>query len=666
VLDLAGRIYLGGRFSTVNGVARTNVVRLLPDGAVDLSFVGSMSVPGGLGGTIRRVALQSDGRLVVAGDVRIPSNAGVAKRLAAIRFDTNGLFDATFVTNRVSDLALADYPRDMVMRPDDKFVTVSSGLRQFNADGSLDGGFNPAIFPASAFWVSRLADGRLLVPGGDPAHGLRAYTPWGLLDASFPPADYGRTMPLESHAWLTGGQLAVAGQFNRVAAQSQLGLALLSATTGGLTPAQPDLAPLVPEGVLSTVFPQVAKVCAGPTNTCWFLARVVDTNGNPRTFFGRWLSDGAFDPAVPVQEWNPPGPSGDDLFALPDGRLLVTDNSAQAAVNDAPLRRLRSDGTADVTFTGLDAALRHELADLTHWPDDSIESMDVGRLRLLCGSGGTQVIAAANTVDGRARLVRLSHDGQVDGGFAAPAVAGLSNRWDFPLVFNPLTSSFENPEVRFFDEPVFFDAVELPNGQLLVCGSFTALGATSVSYLARLDANGAVDTNFPGVTLSSDRLPCWTPRLGAVALDELGRIYVAGLFDHLNGQPAPGLARLTPAGALDPGFQSPLSNAVHPAQAVALEVVENHLYVFGPYSDGNTRRLIWRLAVGEALRLEYQRGAGGGLELIVPAHPTRPTILEASGNLSGWTDVFTNAPGTASAIYTDPAVAAGRYFRLRR
>jgi uncharacterized delta-60 repeat protein len=63
-LDEQGRILIGGDFTLVAGVSRSRLARLLPDGSVDLSFD-----PGtGANASVRAIALQADGNLLIGGD----------------------------------------------------------------------------------------------------------------------------------------------------------------------------------------------------------------------------------------------------------------------------------------------------------------------------------------------------------------------------------------------------------------------------------------------------------------------------------------------------------------------------------------------------------------------------------------------------------------------
>jgi hypothetical protein len=108
------------------------------------------------------------------------------------------------------------------------------------------------------------------------------------------------------------------------------------------------------------------------------------------------------------------------------------------------------------------------------------------------------------------------------------------------------------------------------SGDIYVCGSFTSYNGSPASGLIRLHPDGSVANRFD-----------FDGNVGAIALTRTGggELYVAGggvdgPFSHLNGEPVPPLVRLTPSGALDPGFSftaqfAPSASSVSGAIAVA-------------------------------------------------------------------------------------------------
>src|SRR6266850_2804805 len=117
----------------------------------------------------------------------------------------------------------------------------------------------------------------------------------------------------------------------------------------------------------------------------------------------------------------------------------------------------------------------------------------------------------------RQRIARLLSDGSLD-----PA-------------FDPGTN---------FNAPISVINV-LMNGQILVAGSFSGVAGSSISYLARLNSDGSLDSSFDGGIGG-----------GLSHLKQLpdGRIVVAGGFEFVQGQPRHNIARLLSDGTLDTNF----------------------------------------------------------------------------------------------------------------
>jgi uncharacterized delta-60 repeat protein len=79
-----GKIVIGGSFTNVDGMARTNVARLASDGRVDQSFGGTPAI-----GLVTALAVQSDGKILAGTTFPEP-------RAAMIRLNPNGALDTTF------------------------------------------------------------------------------------------------------------------------------------------------------------------------------------------------------------------------------------------------------------------------------------------------------------------------------------------------------------------------------------------------------------------------------------------------------------------------------------------------------------------------------------------------------------------------------------------
>ena len=174
-----------GKIVAVGTAADDFVVLRYASGALDPTFSGDGIVTTSFGGSLsidsaKAIAIQSNGRIVVAGRSGSQSNAGVA----LARYDANGALDTTFSGDGILELEFAapagGAAAGVAVQADGKIVVVGStgadfAIARFNADGTLDatfglppGGivtrdFGSANDAASA--VAIQTDGRILVAG---------------------------------------------------------------------------------------------------------------------------------------------------------------------------------------------------------------------------------------------------------------------------------------------------------------------------------------------------------------------------------------------------------------------------------------------------------------------------------------------------------------------
>src|SRR5439155_21620324 len=106
-----GKVVIGGGFSTVKGGLRTSIARLNADGSLDNSFDPGSGANGG----VNAVALQPDGRLIIAGGFTTVN--GIARKFVA-RLNADGSVDSSFdpgaVSAGVSSMALQPDGKQLV------------------------------------------------------------------------------------------------------------------------------------------------------------------------------------------------------------------------------------------------------------------------------------------------------------------------------------------------------------------------------------------------------------------------------------------------------------------------------------------------------------------------------------------------------------------------
>jgi uncharacterized delta-60 repeat protein len=166
------------------------------------------------------------------------------------------------------------------------------------------------------------------------------------------------------------------------------------------------------------------------------------------------------------------------------------------------------------------------------------------------GNGGT-VYAAAEQPDGKSilagsfisfdsnpynRIVRLMTNGYQDTSFLAAPNSGAN-------------------------EAIYAMALQT-NGQIVIGGNFTSFNGVNRNHIARLNADGSVDTAFnPGSGANG--------KIWAVGLQSDGKIFIAGEFTSYNGTNRNYLARLNSDGSLDTSFD-PGTSVNGPVYALAV------------------------------------------------------------------------------------------------
>ncbi len=551
------------------------VVRYNADGSMDASFGTGGYVLTPFSGTAdaHAVAVQSDGKIVVAGNVAY--GAAGHSDFALARYNSDGSLDVSFGQGgevlspyESADASTPEVVWDVALQSDGKIVAAGqvdpsgslvAGLVRYNTDGSIDVGFG-----SSGRVVTTLALGAVNYPGGDAplgrpvsealaangqivvtardSGGVARYNSDGSIDTSFGNGGvltvtdntYGYTGAVQAVAIDAAGRILVGGRF----ASGTWFVARYN------TDGTPD-STFGSEGqVITTFFPGAAESDAEVTDLVLDADGGVTAVGVGRTFFApyydlqstatalaRYDANGAPEAGFGTngQELaSYEGPSVDNAAGVvvqPDGKVvaaihLTTTGGGTYGENDLVLVRYNADGPLDTTF----------------------------------GSGGVARLAVG--ADGSVAALALQADGKI------LVVGVISGSGDELLRFNsdgsPDTSFGSNGAVSldFIANAVTVDA----NGDILVAGGKVENStAGPPGVVARFLPNGSPDVTFGGtgeVTTSFNQAGY---QAYAIVVQSDGKIVVTGNV-RLNTSPYTeqliGLVRYNTDGSLDTSFGS--------------------------------------------------------------------------------------------------------------
>lgn len=553
-----GTIVIGGSFSAYNGVARNSIARLLANGSLDTSFD-----PGtGPLGEVNALCTTSSGRLIVGG--WFPSFNGVPRN-GLVGLNANGSVDLAFATGTGTSGGQVA----CILERADGSLYIGGNFAQFDGlprrctarlfqNGTVDPAYGSDAGPditGNLFNVRTLveqADGKVVIGGlftsvgGVSKRYLARLTNTGSLEEAYPAAG-SPSSHVFSLLQLPDGHLMAAGTFTQVGDQLAICIMRLN-TDGALDPSFNPGNGFNGGGVRTTL--------VQPDQRIIVLGDFLGFNGTVQRAIVRLLPDGTYDGSFSPGE---PTLYGFRCVALQtDGKVLVGGNfDGFAGTSQAGLVRLNSDGSLDAGFTTLIGAEANNVETVALQPDGKI----------LIGGNFT-------TVQGQPRngVARLLPDGSLDPTFepgsgadlAVLDIEVLSNGKiiiaGFFTTFNgtarnriarlnpngSLDSTFEPGSGA--DQQVQ-KVIPMPDGRLLISGGFTSYNGVFRRAVARLLANGTLDTGFEtGIN---------TATIGDIALCSDGRILIAGSNPILfSSTTRPGIARLLPNGALDPSFDA--------------------------------------------------------------------------------------------------------------
>jgi len=218
-----------------------------------------------------------------------------------------------------------------------------------------------------------------------------------------------------------------------------------------------------------------------------------------------------------------PGTVGVACLALQaDGKILVGGGFAGAGGTENNIARLNADGTEDSAFNP--------------GANGEVYSLAVQ------GDGKILVGGDFSTLGGQPRqsIGRLNADGTVDSGFN-PGAGGNS----------PYS-------------PYVYSLAVQADGKILVGGFFATLCGQTCNYIGRLNADGTLDTGFnPGAAVPSGAPALTGGSVHCLAVQADGKILVGGFFTTLAEQPCHNIARLNADGTLDSAFDPGADNQVY-------------------------------------------------------------------------------------------------------
>lgn len=188
-----------------------------------------------------------------------------------------------------------------------------------------------------------------------------------------------------------------------------------------------------------------------------------------------------------------------------------------------------------------------------------------------------------------------------------------------------LDTSFANPQPNRpgMSSTVVAMAVQ-PDGKVLIAGTFTRIGGQDRDRVARLNADGTLDTTFVDPNVDG--------AVSALALEPDGQVLIGGLFTMVDGLQRKYVARLNADGTRANNFLDP--NANDSVSAIALQP-DGKVVVGGSFTSvgGFGRNYIARINENGGVDAGFNPDAGGSVTAITRLDNGKMLIGGAFGRI---------------------------------
>ncbi len=321
-----GKIVVAGTVNAFTGGQDFGLARFNPDGSLDTSFGtnGRITTDFGFNGAeiLRAVAIQSDGKIVAGSATVVAGNF----QWALARYNTNGSLDTTFDGDGlvITEMGGDDNIFDIAIQADGKIVALGNagshiGLARYNLDGSLDSTFD--------------GDGRVItVVTNAGSQGVTvAIQPDGKIVAGGVSGNFG----LKNFVIRYNADGSVDTSFGNVAFNGNEKVAVNLFPFGGGGDLR-DLA-LQADGKIVTT----GEVGNPSTGTGDFTVLRFNADGTPDNTFG---TSGRFVSGLPAAD-----DTGEGIAVQADGKLIVVGKHSAGPTNSL-IARLTMTGTFDAGF----------------------------------------------------------------------------------------------------------------------------------------------------------------------------------------------------------------------------------------------------------------------------------------------------------------------------
>lgn len=514
-------LWIGGNFTTYKAANINSIVATTTDGTINSNF----NIGFGFNSQVFTSAVQSDGKVILGGAFTAYSGSSYSR---IIRLNSNGTIDNTFNpgTGFNSDVYSLLIQSDNKILAGGNFGTYSGSsvnrLVRLNTNGTIDATYNVGTGASGIVYsLATQSDNKILVVGamatysGSTVNFLFRTNDSGVRDTTYNTGG-GLSTTAVKVLVQSDGKIVAAGNFTTYSGSGTNATRIVRTNISGTRDTTFNPGAGFNSSVTAAELQPDGKIVAAGNFTTY--------SGSSYTRIVRLNTSGTIDNTLN------PG-TGFDAFNGTQNDIKISGSYIYTAGNFTTysgsnirgIARLNSNGTIDNIFNYGTAS-----ANLT-------------------GRG----VGITNTNSGVRTLSFSGSNGLIIGGSFTTYQEPIYVR-SLILSSSGTVSSSYNGQAMGFGNGLVYCAITQSDGKILVGGSFTTYGTTSVTRIVRINKDGTYDSSFnSGAGFNNN--------VYDLKQQPDGKIIVAGLFTTYSGSTVNRITRLNTNGTIDPTFNTGLS-----------------------------------------------------------------------------------------------------------
>ncbi|MGH2665152.1 hypothetical protein [Flavobacterium sp.] len=556
---------------------------------------------------IHKVVVQSDGKILIGGVFR-KYNGKPCKSFA--RLNADGTFDTSF--NLGPEIAEV---KAIIIQPDGKIIiggiivnfngtNETRTVIRLNSDGTLDTTFNVTVGQESWISLNTVAlqpDGKVIITNNSYPNITRVDAN-GALDTTF--NSEGTNFQIYAVDFQSNGKLIIGGSFTAVGEVTKYRIARLNS-----------------DGSLDTAFnsgnganDDVRKIKVLSNDKIFILGDFTGYNNVYKPLLAKLNADGTLDGTFASSSFldstnNTGVLSG--ITVQPDGKILIGGLFAKyGSLTASNLVRLNAGGSIDNSFnrTGTDSyvysfAVQPNTDIIIVGLFDTHNNVARRRITRSFSNGNIDMsFNAGSGTDSSISTTKVLPDDKIlIAGYFRLFNGVVRNRIAKLNADGSLDTSFNSNSL--INGSIFTFQVQ-SDGKIIINGNFTTVGGVSRNGIARLNADGSFDASWDVGTGFTGGLSA------GLALQEDGKIIVTGTFTTYNGIARNRIVRLNPDGTLDSTFD--IGTGANGATGKIAIQPDGKIIICGTFStiNGVAKYGIARLNVDGSVDTSFLVGSG--------------------------------------------------------